>query len=84
MPLPRRLYWRRAAQLRKACLEAAGHRCERCGAGPPLEAHHVNRDRENPNPLLECLCVSCHREEHDRLRGRPVAIRWRDLVRELR
>ena len=84
MTLPKRLHWRKAAQLRRACLERAGYRCERCGRGPPLEAHHPNRDRWNPDAVLVCLCVTCHIGEHDRLRGQPLAMGWRDMVRALR
>ena len=84
MTLPERIHWRKVAQLRRACLAAAGERCERCGAGPPLEAHHPDRDRWNPAAVLVCLCRGCHIGEHDRLRGQPLAKRWRDMVRALR
>lgn len=80
---PARLHWRKAAQLRAAALERAGHRCERCGKGPPLEAHHPDRDRWNPDARLEVLCRGCHIEEHDRLKGQPKARAWRDMVRAL-
>jgi 5-methylcytosine-specific restriction endonuclease McrA len=62
-------------QLRLACLEGAGYRCEHCGiahcttlvserTGNPyivyLHAAHVHHDIRNPQPQLMALCPSCH------------------------
>ena len=81
---PGRLHWRAWERLRRATLDAAGWRCERCATGPPLECHHVDGDRENNDPAnLEVLCPPCHLAEHDRLKGQPLAQRWREMVREL-
>ena len=81
---PGRLHWRAWERLRRAMLDRAGWRCERCGTGPPLEIHHRNGDRtDNRRENLEALCVACHLREHDRLRDRPKARAWRDFVREL-
>lgn len=62
--------WRR---IRKAALERAGYRCEKCGAERDdvrLEVHHLSYarcpGRELPEDL-QVLCVKpCHREKHGR------------------
>lgn len=53
---------------RKAVLERAGRRCERCGSDRMLHAHHIlprslggTHDPENG----ACLCWRCHRLVHD-------------------
>ena len=71
-------------RIRKRVLERDSYRCRDCGAGPPLEAHHIDHDRSNDDLAnLKALCTSCHIAAHDRLRGQPLAQRWRRLVREL-
>ena len=80
---PGRLHWRAWERLRRAALDRAGWRCERCGNGPPLEVHHRDGDRANNEPgNLEPLCPDCHLAEHDPLDGQPGAQRWRERVRE--
>jgi len=70
----RRKYPRNWKQLSRQCRERAGWRCERCDIAHGVErltysggvypvylvAAHVHHDRENPNPVLICLCPSCH------------------------
>ena len=82
---PPRIHWRKWARLRRACFDRAGWRCERCGRAGKLECHHRDHDRGNNHASnLECLCTACHLKEHDRLKGQPLAQRWRKLVRALR
>lgn len=57
---------------RKAALERAGHRCERCGKTRGLHCHHKVRRSRAPGWAglhkagnLEVLCAACHRKEHD-------------------
>ena len=86
MPRARhRLHWRPWERLRRQCFDAAGWRCA-CGCGGLAEElHHVNGDRsDNRVENLRPLAKACHVREHDRLKGQPLAQRWRDLVRELR
>lgn len=54
--------WR---QLRQQALEAAGHRCQKCGISKwsaTLEVHHLTYDRFGQERLtdLVVLCESCH------------------------
>ena len=81
---PGRLPYRQWERLRQRVLDRAGWRCERCGNGPPLEAHHLNGREDNRTEALEVLCTSCHKAEHDRLRDQPKARAWRTFARELR
>ena len=84
MPRPGRLPSRQWERLRRRVLDAQNWRCERCRNGPPLEVHHRDGDRtHNALSNLEALCVRCHLAEHDRLKGQPLARRWRAMVREL-
>ena len=71
-------------RIRKRVLERDVYRCRDCGAGPPLEVHHVDGDRTNDDLAnLKALCTPCHIAAHDRLQGQPQAQAWRRLVREL-
>ncbi len=70
----RRKYPDRWEEMARQCKEAAGWKCEECGAaqfelrtsrrGSPylvyLHAAHVNNDPGNPDPELKALCISCH------------------------
>ena len=71
----RKQYPKNWEQLARQCKEQAGKRCEFCrirnGAerlskrtGEPytvyLHAAHANHDIDNPNPILLCLCPTCH------------------------
>jgi hypothetical protein len=58
----------------KACKEAAGYTCQKCGIVRGTEllswagnvwkvymvAAHVNHDPENPDAVLICVCPRCH------------------------
>ncbi len=45
--------------------DLAGIACQRCGARPARQRHHVDRDPQNNDPAnVEMLCVPCHRAEH--------------------
>ena len=82
-----RLSGPRWARTRLRVLEAAGWRCERCGAAGALEAHH-----KTPLHLggdlyaldnLEAVCRACHVSAH----RRPLTDAeqsWRDLVAAIR
>lgn len=51
----------------KAVKEAAGHRCQQCGAGGVLQVHHpkyVTGRKPWEYDDLIALCVSCHRAIH--------------------
>lgn len=51
----------------RACKEKAGRKCERCGRGGELHAHHrVYSEHWFDVKLedLECLCVRCHAKAH--------------------
>ena len=73
-------------RMRRRAFDRDGWRCRRCGAGGPLEAHHVTPigaggavfDLAN----LETLCRGCHVAEHRRPDRMPPA--WRALIDELR
>ena len=83
--------WERS---RRAAFERGGYTCRRCGAGGPLEAHHVTPigaggavfDLAN----IESLCRTCHIAVHRRAarRGRRPDFRmpagWWALVNEAR
>jgi 5-methylcytosine-specific restriction endonuclease McrA len=47
---------------RALVLERAGHRCEVCGAEPPLHVHHLTYERCFREPLsdLKAVCPECH------------------------
>lgn len=53
-------------QRRASKLEAAGHRCQLCGADGPLEVHHLtyaNLFHEQDADLI-VVCRSCHGKQH--------------------
>ena len=82
----RRLDGQRWAAARRVALEAAGWRCERCGAAGALEAHHKKPLHLGGEPYqldnLIVLCRSCHIDAHRRpLTDAERA--WRELVEEL-
>ena len=72
--------WRR---IRRAVLDRAGWRCERCGKAGRLECHHIvphaaGGGEEMSN--LQALCRGCHFEQHG---ARPkMAVQWQKLIRE--
>lgn len=82
--MPGRLPSRAWARLRRRVFDAYNWRCG-CGCGRIAEElHHVDGDRSNNDPAnLLPLAKTCHVAEHDRLKGQPLARRWRELVREL-
>ena len=81
---PSRLHWRAWERLRVRVFNEQGYRCA-CGCGEiPAELHHVNGDRtDNRIENLAGLTTACHIRIHDRLRGQPLAKKWRRLVRDL-
>ena len=63
--LPTRAYRR----IRKAALDAAGWRCERCGRAGRLQVHHIKplyRGGRHELGNLRVLCGRCHLAEHRR------------------
>jgi len=52
-------YWQ---NLRHRLFVVAAHRCQRCGAHGPLEAHHLHYDTLGFEELddLQALCRKCH------------------------
>ena len=57
--------WRRR---RSQAIRAAGRRCQACGAGGPLDVHHLSYAHlgdERPYELA-VLCEGCHRRAHGR------------------
>ena len=74
-----RPHWRTRARIRRAALERAGWRCERCGAAGRLEVHHrveVQHGGTDAPDNLEVLCVSCHIAHHRRERIGPERAAW--------
>ena len=62
----------------KEALERAGYRCERCGAGKPLEVHHLTYERlgeERPEDLL-VVCPDCHEREDTARTQRTATAHW--------
>jgi 5-methylcytosine-specific restriction endonuclease McrA len=56
--------WKRA---RKAALERAGHRCQRCGSRRELQVDHIHGAAADPqHRSLQVLCGSCHRSKSGR------------------
>lgn len=57
--------------MRLAAFQRARFRCERCGRGGRLNAHHLTYDRFGLEDLddLVVLCESCHDAEHRRVDG---------------
>lgn len=56
------------ALFRRAVLERAGGRCERCGKAGRLHAHHIRpRSRGGKHELANgaALCPACHGSTHD-------------------
>lgn len=54
--------------VRRLALNAAGNRCESCGAISELDVHHKTYDRlgrEQPADV-SVLCRHCHAEQHGR------------------
>jgi len=76
-----------------ACKQRAGWVCEHCGArqhdmrlskkGVPyivyLHAAHKHHDRENPDPELVCLCITCHSRLDYEHRQREARVRLEQL-----
>ena len=59
------------------CKRLANFKCNRCDNTTNLHAHHLTYDNigEEKQEDLECLCLSCHEEEHQRdaqEHGRPA------------
>lgn len=52
--------WQRT---RRAVLQRASYRCERCGSAGPLDVHHLSYARFGHEDLsdLRALCRPCHR-----------------------
>ena len=50
------------------CKRLANFKCNRCDNTTNLHAHHLTYDNigEEKQEDLECLCLSCHEEEHQR------------------
>lgn len=50
---------------RKAALQRAGNKCQKCGSGGALDVHHLvyRRYRERPEDLI-AVCRTCHEELH--------------------
>lgn len=80
-----RTRWQRA---RRAALERAGWRCEKCGGAGRMEADHVQPINRGGDPYamgnLQALCRACHIEktrlENYRIPGRRE---WRGMVQKL-
>lgn len=52
-----------SAEIRRAILVEAGHRCSVCGVPCPLERAHIvawRRTRDDSPENLVCLCANCH------------------------
>jgi hypothetical protein len=86
MPIDRNRYPADWGEIATAVKEAAGSKCQRCGAshledgtmGACLTVHHPDRDPENPEAKTEPLCARRHLREEARARGRGQA---RDQLR---
>jgi hypothetical protein len=62
-PLAPRQRGRALMQRRARLIRRRGPRCERCGAPPPLELHHLDANAANDDPEnLRLLCLACHLE----------------------
>ena len=81
------LHRRRWAAVRRAVLDAAGWRCQRCGAARRMEVDHVTPLARGGDPYdpanLQALCFRCHRAKtrRENLHGRPRPA-WDALVAE--
>jgi hypothetical protein len=83
----RHLYPKNWKKLALACKERANWHCEKCNVKHKsmrlsysgnlypvyLAAAHKNHDRSNPNPVLICLCPTCH-WKHRQKGHRPTFI----------
>ena len=78
---------RRWQLARLRCFQAAGWRCSRCHRAGRLEAHHrVRLEHGGPEydqANLECLCSTCHVNEHRDDRVAPDRIAWRKFMRDV-
>jgi len=93
----RKIYPPNWPELAQACKERAGWQCEHCGVkqhqivisrrGIPyfiyLHAAHKNHDRQNPDPELLCLCISCHARLDYQYKQRESRIRL-EVLKHLR
>jgi len=68
MPIDKKKYPPNWEENARACKEAAGWKCTKCGRehrsdgtmGSVLTVHHPDRDTENPDARLVALCARCH------------------------
>ena len=80
-----RIRGRQWERLRRLVLDAAGWRCEECGARGPLAVHHVvplAAGGANETGNLRALCGACHNRAHHARRPRrmgrdPARLAWR-------
>ena len=63
--------------LSDSCKKLADYMCNRCESTEKLHAHHKTYDRVGDERMedLECLCKSCHENEHGKSLGRAVVKR---------
>jgi 5-methylcytosine-specific restriction endonuclease McrA len=56
---------------RRAALERARYRCQRCGSTERLEVHHADQNPHNQDPANHVvLCEQCHDQvPHEQRRG---------------
>lgn len=83
-----KLHKRRWAAFATEIKAQRGHRCQRCGAGGSLEAHHIIPAGQAPGRAfdpsnIEVLCRDCHIEHHRKPRSAAVAA-WDNLLKGLR
>ena len=60
-----------------------GFKCEVCGSGYKVQAHHkvpLNRGGKTVAENLEARCFDCHRKAHRELRGSKPGNPWFEFV----
>ena len=85
MAYDRRRHSRYARRIATECKARAGWKCEECGSGYRVEAHHITPLATESKKVAQsitlddliCLCFDCHTRRHRRKRSINP---WFDLL----